>query len=341
MNNEDQHTSSKRKFDHLNLAFASQLGLDCLDQRFNYEPMVSAHPDQNLETCDFAGKTLLAPIWISSMTGGTQSAGQINRLLAEAANEFGLGMGLGSCRPLLENPNCLNDFNVRPFLGNERPLLSNLGLAQVEEILQQKAWDKIEWMQDKLQADGLVVHVNPIQEWLQPEGDRFKRPPIEIITQLLETVSIPIVVKEVGQGMGPESLQALLKLPLLAIELAAFGGTNFGQLELLRSNNAVKAETLKPLCQVGHSALNMIATVNQLMDTLNAQLKCHKIIISGGINTFLDGHYFMNSLRCWSIYGQASAFLKYALLGQRELNQFIQAQISGLKMARTFLRIRT
>ena len=167
------------------------------------------------------------------MTGGTKLAGTINRNLAMACNEFGMGMGLGSCRIIMEDDTYFEDFNMRAIIGDDLPLWANLGIAQIEELVGKKQEDKAAELVEKLRADGLIIHVNPMQEWFQPEGDILTCPPLDTIKRFLDSFSVPVIVKEVGQGMGPESLRELLQLPLQAIEFAAFGGTNFARVELL------------------------------------------------------------------------------------------------------------
>ena len=107
-------TASTRKQDHIELAFQSQVDEGKLDSRFYYEPLLSGHPKENaLNSFQFLGKKLNAPIWVSSMTGGTEWAKTINQNLARACNEFGMGMGLGSCRSLIYSDETLSDFDVR------------------------------------------------------------------------------------------------------------------------------------------------------------------------------------------------------------------------------------
>jgi isopentenyl-diphosphate delta-isomerase len=331
--------SADRKQDHIDLAFESDMGNKGPDNRFMYEPMLSAHPSSDLDlSITFLGKTLNAPLWVSSMTGGTEQALTINRRLAESCARFGLGMGLGSCRPLLQNLDRIQDFDVRNIIGTELPLFANLGIAQVETLLNENRSDQIEELVNRLRADGLIVHVNPMQEWLQPEGDRFQKPPIETIQQLLNEVNFPVIVKEVGQGMGPESLSALFRLPITAIELAAHGGTNFSKLELLRSNNNHQ-ESYVDVAQIGHGLEEMITWINQLTIDAGSDLEC-QIIISGGIKNFLDGYYWMKKLNLPSIYGQASAFLKYAMESQEALDEFIIGQIKGLQLAHAYLKLK-
>ncbi|HSV77455.1 MAG TPA: hypothetical protein VLH37_10530 [Bacteroidales bacterium] len=328
-----------RKEDHLNLAFQSQIPSQDLDKRFFYEPMLSPHPVNAIPESDFCGKTMRLPIWVSSMTGGTQMAGIINRNLARACNEFGMGMGLGSCRIILDDNKHFADFDMREIIGNDQPLWANLGINQVETLLKLGKVDEISALVDKLRADGLFVHVNPFQEWFQPEGDRLRKSAIVTVQQLLELVRFPIIVKEVGQGMGYESLRQLIGLPLAAIEFAAFGGTNFASMELKRGPEAER-EMFEPLARIGHDAYQMLEMVNQIIDVEANAVRCKQLIISGGIRSFLDGYYLVKKSKLPAVYGQASAFLKHARGDYETLRQYIQMQVNGLQMAYAFLKVR-
>jgi isopentenyl-diphosphate Delta-isomerase len=325
----------ERKKDHIDLALNSQTLQASIDGRFDYEPMFSAHPSGSPEPFDFLGKMQKVPIWISSMTGGTTMAGTINRNLARACNEFGMGMGLGSCRIIMDDDTYFEDFNIRPIIGDDYPLYANLGIAQIEEFLESNSLDRIKTLLDRLQADGLVVHVNPLQEWCQPEGDHFRTAPIETIKKLLDKIDIRVIVKEVGQGMGPESLRALMKLPLEAIEFAAFGGTNFAVVELARCAPAMKAN-YEPITAVGHTAGEMVDLANHIYDT-EPEILCRQLIISGGIKTFLDGFYLVKKSRLRSIYGQASGFLAHATESYEKLQEYVAYQVKGWQLAEAYL----
>lgn len=327
-----------RKKDHIELAFRSQMKDALMDERFYYEPMLSSHPKEDDTSFTFLGKNLQTPIWVSSMTGGTESAGKINRNLARACAEFGMGMGLGSCRSLLESDENFSDFDVRSIIGDDLPLYANLGICQLEELIQKKKVSKIIRLVGRLRADGLIIHVNPLQEWLQPEGDRINQSPIESLEYLLEEVDFPIIVKEVGQGMGPESLRALLHLPLQAIEFAAFGGTNFAKIELMRNLDS-QTQLFESLTQIGHSATQMMDWVNEIV-AADDQVKCKEIIISGGIQNFLDGYYLMEKSNLPAIYGQASVLLNYAKESYEEVRAYLESQRKGFRLAKSFLRIR-
>ena len=330
----------RRKADHIELAFASQTGRDQLDKRFYYEPLLTGHPVMQDLPVTFLGKTLRFPIWVSSMTGGTQAARTINENLARMCGEFGFGMGLGSCRILLDQPALLPDFDVRKHLGPDLPLLANLGLAQIEHLVDAGQTQRIHELVEMLQADGLMIHVNPLQEWLQPGGDTFKYPPVETIARVLDTLHVPVCVKEVGQGMGPQSLEVLFQLPLAAVELAAHGGTNFSLLELLRDKDEMRQEHFGRIASIGHTALEMVGFINALSEKPESRMRCHQVIISGGVRDFLDGFYLTKTLTLPSIYGHASGFLRYAQQGYEQLQAFARIQTAGLKLAHTYLRVR-
>jgi len=330
-------TLENRKKDHIELAFKSQTLPPEVDERFHYEPMLNAHPAEGLKPFTILGKEHRVPLWVSSMTGGTKLAGTINRNLARACNEFGMGMGLGSCRIIMEDDTYFDDFDVRDLIGEHLPLWANLGIAQVEALVKQKQAGKASELVERLRADGLIIHVNPMQEWFQPEGDIFLTPPLETIQRFMEIFPHPLIVKEVGQGMGPESLRGLLQLPLQAIEFAAFGGTNFARVELHRDEGS-SGELFEPLSRVGENAYDMLDYVNTVAE--NQQVSCREVIISGGIKSFLDGYYLIRKSKLPALYGMASTFLKYAREDYETLRNFMKAQIRGLEMAYAYLTIK-
>lgn len=327
-----------RKGDHIELAFSSQVMKDMADQRFDYEPLLGSHETTDLEPFTFLGKTLKVPLWVSSMTGGNKLARTINTNLARACREFGMGMGLGSCRILMKDKSYLPDFDMRDIIGEEYPLYANIGIAQLEEMALQGSFQALVDLVGMLRADGLIVHINPIQEWIQDEGDRLKQPPLLTLHSFLEAVKMKVILKEVGQGMGPESIRHILNMPVEAFELAALGGTNFSRIELSRSNT-VKQDIYCAMAQVGHSAEEMLNIINKIVS--ENQPTCRQIIISGGIRSFLDGYFLLSKSKLPAIYGQASGFLKYARGDYHELKTFVELQIEGLKFARAYLKPKT
>lgn len=325
-----------RKLEHIQLAFDSQTGKNEQDKRFIYEPLLAAHPGNEPKPFSFLGKQMKAPLWVSSMTGGTGIAKDINRNLARACSEFGLGMGLGSCRKILFDKAHWDDFDVRDEIGNEQPFWANLGVAQVENLLKNNQQQAIIDMVGELHADGLIVHVNPFQEWFQPEGDIIKQPPVETIHKLIDRVKIPIIVKEVGQGMGRESLKELLKMPLAAIEFAAYGGTNFSKLEMRREDEYSQA-IHAPLSFVGQTAEQMLDDVNDLSEELGRTST--SLIISGGIKNYLDGYYLVSKSNFPAVFGMASEVLKHATGAYGDLKKYIESIINSYRLAETYLRV--
>ena len=333
-------TAVSRKKDHIELAFRSQVERLALDNRFYYEPVLAAHPKPgSLTPVYFLGKTLKTPIWVSSMTGGTALARTINRNLARVCAEFGMGMGLGSCRQLLYSDEYLTDFDVRDIIGDEFPLYANLGIAQVENLLRNRQTQVIRDLLNRLQADGLIVHINPLQEAMQPEGDFFERSPLDTLTELLQVADYPVIAKEVGQGMGPNSLRALLHLPLAAIEFAAAGGTNFAKLELLRSSPE-KQEIFQKFAHVGHSAEEMVEFINRIHAEPDSACRVNNLILSGGVGDFMDGYYLICRSGIPAVYGQASGFLRHAQGEYDDLHAYVSAQVRGLELANAFLKVR-
>lgn len=334
-------TASSRKEDHIELAFRSQVDRMALDDRFDYEPMLAAHPvPGSLPEVKFGSKTMRAPLWVSSMTGGTEKAYVINQNLGRACAEFGLGMGLGSCRPLLYGHERLKDFDIRPITGDEVPLYANLGVAQIEELLDAGRMDEIQQMVNALRVDGLIIHVNPLQEAMQPEGDRFRTTPLAIVEATLAALpNLPLIVKAVGQGMGPASMRALLALPLLAVDTAANGGTNFAKLELLRSDEMLR-RAYEPVVNLGHSAEEMVGMANDFVKRAGPQVRCEVLIASGGVRDFLDGYHLIQKSTLPAVYGQASAFLRYAREDYATLQRYVNTQLRGLELANAYLRIK-
>lgn len=336
----DDPTAVSRKRDHIELALKSQVLTNQLDERFSYEPLLTGHPEKgSWGEFSFLGKKMKTPLWVSSMTGGTELARTINHNLACACKDFGMGMGLGSCRGLLFDDLHFDDFNIRPIMGDDAPLFANLGIAQLEELIDAKKEDAAVRLVEKLKADGLIIHVNPFQEAMQPEGDFFKRSPLATIEHFLEKTDLKIIVKEVGQGMGRESLKALFQLPLEAVDFAASGGTNFALLELLRAS-AQKQDAFDPITHIGHSAAEMTLMTNDILNELGDKVRCRQVIISGGIKSFLDGYYLIEKSTLPAIYGQASSFLKYAREDYETLAGYVSDQVRGLELAKAFLRVK-
>lgn len=327
--------SKKRKEDHIDLAKASQVNKSNFN--LNYEPMLGAHPKKVDVSLDFLGFHFKAPFWFSSMTGGVDKGAIINQNLAKVAGKYKLGMGLGSCRSLLNSKERLGDFDVKEFMPDS-PLYANIGIAQIEKVFSAHKSNLLNDLVNSLNADGLIIHVNPLQEWNQPEGDRYYNPPIETIKQALEETDIPLVVKEVGQGIGPKSLKSLCQLPLKAIEFSSLGGTNFTLLEHTRhlAVNSGKKSLNEHLAYIGHTKLEMISFINEMN---SSDFKCREFIISGGVQNSVEGFSLINKLKKNSIIGFGSILLDYAMEFNK-LDEFIHSEIENYKLSECLFEVK-
>jgi isopentenyl-diphosphate delta-isomerase len=231
--------SGARKAEHLRIAgeagvaHARSTGLEHVRLRHRALP-AGALAAVSLETT-LLGARLGAPLVISAMTGGTSEAAAINRRLAAAAAEHGVALALGSGRALLDDPGLLATY--RPA-GAARPplLLANLGAAQMREP---GAAERAERLVELLGADGLTVHLNPVQEAVQPEGQADFTGVLEGIAAVAERLRPrPVVAKEVGFGLDPEDVRLLAAAGVAAVDVAGAGGTNWALIEGRRDTRA-------------------------------------------------------------------------------------------------------
>ncbi|MDF1564236.1 MAG: type 2 isopentenyl-diphosphate Delta-isomerase [Deltaproteobacteria bacterium] len=176
------------------------------------------------------GKTLEAPLLIGAMTGGTPEAGEINRALAEVAAETGVGLCLGSQRPMLDDPALASTYQVRE-VAPEILLLANLGAMQAAELPP----ERVEELIAGVGADAIMIHLNPAQELMQPEGDRDFRGALAGIQRLAHSLPVPVVVKETGCGLSAETGEALLRAGVTLVEVAGAGGTSWPRVEAARA----------------------------------------------------------------------------------------------------------
>src|SRR5690606_26375713 len=206
-----------------------------------YRFMHRARPELNLSEIDsrvtLFGKTLSAPIVITSMTGGTELAHQINQRLAEAAQATGVAMGLGFQRAGVEHPELAYTYQVR----NVAPdilLFANIGAVQFnygygpEQC--QRAIDMIE-------ADALILHFNVLQEAVQPEGDTNFRGLLKKVEAVCKAVNVPVIAKEVGWGFSEQDVRHLVDCGIAAIDVAGSGGTSWSEVEYHRAPTAFHA----------------------------------------------------------------------------------------------------
>jgi len=267
--------------------FRSELCLDTtsVTGRFGtgldrYSFVHNALPELDIEEIDvsakFLGTQLRAPILISSMTGGFALARQVNRNLAAAAQCLGIAMGVGSQRVAIEAPSVANSFEVRD-VAPDILLLSNLGAVQLNYGY---TVDHCRRAIEMIGANGLILHLNVLQEAVQPEGNRNFKGLTEKITHVCRQLEVPVVVKEVGSGISAEVAGRLKQAGVKAIDVAGRGGTSWYAVEAQRAAKRGKpAETT--FADWGIPTEEALVAVRQAVPDL-------EIVASGGIRTGLD-----------------------------------------------------
>ncbi|MGA8533448.1 MAG: type 2 isopentenyl-diphosphate Delta-isomerase, partial [Candidatus Tumulicola sp.] len=228
-------STPSRKAQHIRINVERDVAAKGVDSGFDaYAFVHQALPEIDLSEVDTStwlfGRKLGAPFLISCMTGGTPDAIRLNRTLARVAAEHRLAMGLGSGRALLESPEMLASFDVRDLAGDVL-LLANLGAVQLNKGY---TADDCRRLVELLRADALVLHLNALQEALQPEGDTCFRGLLSKIGEVCRRLAFPVIVKEVGWGIAPDAVRALLDVGVAAIDLAGAGGTSWSEVERYR-----------------------------------------------------------------------------------------------------------
>jgi isopentenyl-diphosphate delta-isomerase len=223
-------TIAKRKKDHLKIALSddAQKGRTGLEE---YHFVHNALPEMNFDDITtgtrFLRKEVSYPFFISCMTGGVVGGQRLNKNLAKAAQKKGVAMGVGSQRVAVEHPELRKLFEVRKY-AKTVPVMANVGLVQLNYGFGVRQIRDIVEMVD---ADALVFHVNPIQEVIQPEGDRNFANLLPKLSKIIEKVGVPIIVKEVGFGLSEDVVRRLYKIGVRIFDTAGWGGTNWAYVE--------------------------------------------------------------------------------------------------------------
>ncbi|MBN1656823.1 MAG: type 2 isopentenyl-diphosphate Delta-isomerase [Anaerolineae bacterium] len=269
----------QRKSEHLRINLEEDVSFPRLTtglERYHFLP--NALPDIALGNVDttttFLGKRLNLPLLISSMTGGTAEAHRINLNLAEGAQAAGIAMGLGSLRAALEAPHLVDTFRVRR-VAPDILLFANLGAVQLNTGT---SVDDCRRAVDTVEADGLILHLNPLQEALQAEGDTDWRGLLGKIEAVCRALDGPVVAKEVGWGISASVARRLIEVGVSAIDVAGAGGTSWSQVEMHRAPD----ERRRRLCSA-FSAWGLPTA--QAVISVRAALPGVPLIASGGLRT--------------------------------------------------------
>jgi len=195
-----------------------------------------AMPEINLDEIDlsteFLGHKFSAPIIVEGMTGGTKVSLKINASIAEAVEELGLGMGVGSQRVAIEDPSLEETFKIAREKAPNAFLIANLGGPQ---LIRDYNLEKVRRAIEMIEADALAIHLNPLQEAVQPEGDTTYRGMLEKIREITEALDVPVIVKETGAGIASEEAVMLESAGVSCIDVAGAGGTSWAAVEYHRA----------------------------------------------------------------------------------------------------------
>ena len=315
----------QRKSDHIRINLQEDVDFKHVSTGFEcYRFIHCALPGFNLADVDTSttllGKRLAAPLLISSMTGGTPEASTINQQLAEAAQAAGVGMGLGSQRAAIEDPLLADTYRVR-HLAPDILLLANLGAIQLNYGY---GPDECRRAVEIVEADGLILHLNPLQEALQPDGDTHFAGLLSKIEAVCQALEVPVVVKEVGWGLSEQVARQLADAGVAALDVAGAGGSSWSQVEMHRATTEHERQVAAAFADWG-------------IPTAESLLMAHRgapglpIIASGGIR---DGIHMAKAIALGAAAcGVAGPFLRAASESTVAVTELIAMLVTQLRVA--------
>lgn len=278
---EDKKIISKRKKEHLELCSTDDVSFKNKTTGFeNYDFIHCAITEVDINKIDFStsflNKKISYPFIISCMTGGTTEAENINLRLASVASELNIPLGIGSQRHLLDDHS--NDIIYKELRDRAKdiPILGNIGAAQIVKL---KEFNSIQKLIDLVEADGMVIHLNSLQELLQSEGEPNFTGLLNTINKLKTKLHIPLIIKEVGSGISVDSAKKLLETGVDAIDVAGAGGTSWAGVEILRNKNNKETQ----FWDWGLPTSYCIKEISKLK-----KKHTFTLIGSGGINSSID-----------------------------------------------------
>lgn len=315
-------TTSSRKLDHIRICLdkSVETGPRPFDDLMLIHRALPEISDSVIDTsCRFLGREIKAPLMITGMTGGHPEAREINKNLAMAAQEMGVALGLGSQRAALEDPRQVETFSVVREVAPDVPIVGNIGVVQLRdagpEIL-----DRLALMID---ADAVAVHLNFLQESVQPEGDRDASGILEAIASA--ACSVPVIVKETGAGISREVASELLEAGVKIVDVSGVGGTSWSAVEAFRAEEAGDKESVS----LGGIFKSWgIPTPVSVVECASAGAE---VISSGGVRNGID---VAKSLALGaSMAGMALPMLAPASRGPQEVEKALKECIRALRMS--------
>lgn len=311
-----------RKQDHLELSLTGDVGFQARGNGLDaWRLLHDALPEVDFDAIDlstgFLGHQLRMPLIISSMTGGTDDAAHINRILAEGAGRAGCAMGVGSQRAALEDEAAATSFRIRE-VAPDLPLFGNLGAVQLNYGY---GLEECARAVEMIEADGIFLHLNSLQEALQPEGDRDFSGLVARITEICRDAPFPVLLKTTGNGLSRRTAAKLVGVPLAGLEVSGAGGTSWARIETLRSGDTRARDRFGDW---GETTADSILAARECLPDL-------PLIASGGIR---DGVDVAKALALGAdVVGLARPFLQAAARGPRELDTLLERIAFELRLS--------
>jgi isopentenyl-diphosphate Delta-isomerase len=324
---DEVHQIMKRKQEGIDIPLNRNVQAKTTSTFLEYVKLVhDAIPELNLSEIDttaiFLGRRFSAPLVIDSMTGGTAKALLINSRLAELAESYALPMGVGSQRAGLVDEKLADSYTIARKNAPNAFLIANIGGAQLSSGL---SIDKVKKLIDMISADALVVHLNPLQELVQPEGEPRYSGVLQCISELVKSIGVPVMAKEVGAGISRETALKLSEVGVSAINVAGAGGTSWAGVEKVRAESAsesMKTRLGELFWDWGIPTALSIIVVRRALEKL-------PLIASGGIRNGLE------IAKCIAIGADMCAmaypFLVNAVRSKAALYQFADSVLTELK----------
>jgi isopentenyl-diphosphate delta-isomerase len=310
-----------RKLEHINISLTNPVESKVSSGFEDIIPVHRALPEIDLRgldlSTDFFGREISAPLVITGMTGGHEKAKKINQNLAMAAQDLGIAIGVGSQRAAIEDEGLADTYSIVRETAPDAFLIANLGAVQFSS---EYSLEHAKLAVDMIQADALAIHLNPLQEAVQPEGDRNFRGCVEGISKLRK-IGIPIIAKETGAGISREDAGLLKKAGVSGIDVGGLGGTSFSAVESYREG--VDKELARSFWDWGIPTA--VSTIEVIEGT------GLPVISSGGIRSGVD---VAKALGVGAMAaGMALPVLRGAVKGADEAKAALNSVIEELKIA--------